>query len=173
MQIYAFCLMDNHVHLIVKPDKKNSLAKALRVTHQRYALYLNKRLTEHGHCWQSRYYSCVVFGTHILKAIRYVENNPVRAGIVSVPWGYPWSSARAHFGKQYKIISLADIREYIKAPSWRKYLMVEDDKEDIYYLRQSTLQGKVYGPMEMIQDLQKRFNRRLLPRARGRPGKKL
>ena len=96
VQVYAFCLMDNHVQFIVKPLAENSLAKTFRVTHQRYSLYLNNRLKQFGHRWQSRFYSCVLLGEHIAKAIRYVERNPVRAGMVQVPWQYVWSSARAH-----------------------------------------------------------------------------
>ena len=103
--IYAFCLMDNHVHFIVKPHNLDSLAKTYRVVHQKYSLYLNRRLKEYGHRWQSRFYSCIVLGSHIPKAVKYVERNPVRAGMVEQPWHYAWSSARAHIGKSYKIIS--------------------------------------------------------------------
>lgn len=169
VKIYAFCLMDNHVHFIVKPDENDSLARAFRVTHQKYSLYINKRLNEYGHRWQSRYYSCVLMGSHIAKAIRYVENNPVRARMVEMPWNYPWSSARAHLGKEYKIITLANIREHIATASWKKYLTIGEDEGELKYLRQSTLQGKVFGKQESIQNLQQHFKQKLLPQARGRP----
>ena len=79
LKVYAFCLMDNHVHFIVKPEARDSLAKALRVTHQRYALYLNKRLKEYGHRWQSRYYSCVLMGSHIARG-RYAMLRIIQSG---------------------------------------------------------------------------------------------
>jgi len=131
VQIYAFCLMDNHVHFIVKPIEKNSLAKTFRVVHQRYSLYLNNRLKQFGHRWQSRFYSCVLLGEHIVKAMRYVERNPVRAGMVQMPWQYAWSSARAHLGKKYKIITLSNIDDNYHVGSWKNYIAKEDSLEDI------------------------------------------
>jgi len=172
LKVYAFCLMDNHVHFIVKPEAWDSLAKTFCVTHQRYALYLNKRLKEHGHRWQSRYYSCVVLGTHIARAVRYVESNPVRAGMAKTPWAHPWSSARAHLGKPYRIIKLADISEYIQVASWKKYLLMKEEEDMLKYLRESALQGRVFGPLTVIQKLQKNLKQKLLPCARGRPRKK-
>jgi putative transposase len=169
VQIYAFCLMDNHVHFIVKPSRPDSLAAAFRVSHQKYSLYLNQRLKEHGHRWQSRYYSCVVLGEHIQRVFRYVERNPVRAKIVKYPWHYSWSSARAHLGENYKIIMLADIKEYVGVPSWKEYLLQDESEKDLSLLRTSTLQGRIYGPAEIIADLQKRFKQNLLPQPKGRP----
>ncbi len=159
-QIYAYSLMDNHVHFIVRPHTVDSLARTFKVTHQKYSLYLNKRLKEYGHRWQARFYSCVVLGSHIPKAIRYVEQNPVRAGMVDVPWKYAWSSARAHLGKEYRIITLADITEYVKVDSWKEFLMSQDDPEELKLLRVSTDQGKVFAVDEEVRALEERFRRR-------------
>ena len=169
VQVYAFCLMDNHVHFIVKPLAENSLAKTFRVTHQRYSLYLNNRLKQFGHRWQSRFYSCVLLGEHIAKAIRYVERNPVRAGMVQVPWQYVWSSARAHLGKKYKIITITDIEEDYHIGSWKNYIANEDIQEDMINIRQSTQQGKAAGPLSSIQNMEMIVNRKLLVSNRGRP----
>jgi putative transposase len=141
--VYAFCLMDNHVHFIVKPMANEALAKTFRVTHQRYSLYLNKRLNQFGHRWQARYYSCILYGDHIVKALRYVERNPVRAGMVNLPWEYVWSSAGAHMGKEQKIITLSDLGEYYPVSSWREYVSTEDEQEDVFNIRQSTRQGQI------------------------------
>ncbi len=167
--IYAFCLMDNHVHFVVKPINAHALAKTFRVTHQKYSSYFNKRLKEFGHRWQARYYSCVVLGDHRSKIFRYVERNPVRAGMVKTPWDYPWSSARHHLGKNYQIITLADVKEYVDVPSWKNYLMKEEEEEELKALRLSTSQGRIYGPVEDIQDIQKNLSQKLLPRPLGRP----
>jgi putative transposase len=169
VQIYAFCLMDNHVHFIVKPLAKDSLAKSFRVTHQRYSLYLNNRLKQFGHRWQSRFYSCVLLGEHIAKAIRYVERNPVRAGMVQVPWQYAWSSARARLGKEYKIITLSDIDDECHVSSWKNYIAEEDRQEDMLDIRQSTQQGKAAGTLSIIQNTELIVHRNLLVSTRGRP----
>jgi putative transposase len=142
MSIYAYCLMDNHIHFIVKPKNREALAKVFRVTHQRYSFYINKRLELYGHRWQSRYYSCVVLGSHVKKAIRYVELNPVRARMVKFAWEYSWSSVRAHMGTDYKIIELSDISDVLDVPSWKKYLMEEESQKELKQLRDSTLQGE-------------------------------
>jgi putative transposase len=168
-KIYAFCLMDNHVHFVVKPLARDSLGKTFRVAHQKYSLYLNKRFNEFGQRWQGRYYSCVVLGMHIPKVFRYVERNPVRARMVDNPWDYSWSSARMHLGKKYGIINLADAHDFIKVRSWKEYLMDEEGADDLKMVRLSTFQGRVYGPIEIIQELQKKSKQKLLPSPRGRP----
>ena len=169
MDIYAYCLMDNHVHFIVKPTHEHSLAYAFRVTHQQYSLYLNKRLNQFGHRWQSRFYSCLLLGTHISKAIRYVERNPVRAGMVKKPWQYSWSSTRAHLGQSYKIITLANISDYIEVFSWREYLSQEEGREDIDNLRKGTMQGKAFGSKEEIEKVERVTGQQLSTVSRGRP----
>ena len=145
LKIYAFCLMDNHVHLIVSPCHDKSMAFVFRVTHQKYSLYLNKRLKEFGHRWQSRFYSCLLLGDHIQRALRYVERNPVRAGIANNPWQYAWSSARAHVGIKYKIITLKEINKYIEASSWEKYITQDDQEKDLDNIRIGTIQGKAFA----------------------------
>jgi len=168
-QIYAFCLMDNHVHFIVKPLAEDSLAKTFRVTHQRYSLYLNNRLNQFGHRWQSRFYSCLLLGEHIAKAIRYVERNPVRAGMVQSPWEYAWSSARTRLGKKYNVITLNNIDNDYHIDSWKNYITKEDTQEDLFDIRQSTQQGKAAGPVSNIQKMEMIVKRKLFVSSRGRP----
>ncbi len=167
--IYAFCLMDNHVHFLVKPVTRDSISKTFQAVQQKYSLYLNKRCQEFGHRWQARYYSCVVLGNHVLTVFRYIERNPVRAGIVEKPWDYAWSSARMHLGTKYNIISLENVKEFIDVPSWERYLADKDNDSDLKSLRRSTYQGRIYGPVEVVQVIQKQFKRKLLAQPRGRP----
>lgn len=171
LNIYAFCLMDNHVHFIVKPNNENSMAYAFRIAHQKYSLYLNKRHEQFGHRWQSRFYSCLLLEGHVKKAIRYVERNPVRAGMVERPGDYVWSSARAHLGKSYKIITLSDISGYIQVSSWKAYLCEFEDNEDLANIRQGTLQGKAFGPADSIDKIEKMTGHPLKVMGRGRPVK--
>ena len=101
MDIWAYCLMTNHVHLIVVPQTLESLADALRDTHTSYAQFFNKRYDFSGHLWQARFYSCVLDEQHAWSAVRYVERNPVRASITTRAEDHPWSSASSHCSRDY------------------------------------------------------------------------
>jgi putative transposase len=96
LTILGFCLMTNHVHLIVVPATPTSLAKALGRTHNDYARWLHIRRRESGHLWQNRFFSCPLEGTCTWAALAYVERNPVRAGLVKGAEDWVWSSARKH-----------------------------------------------------------------------------
>ena len=98
---FAYCLMDNYVHFIAIPRKEESLAKVFSITHMRYSQYFNnnKKKNTSGHLWQGRFYSCVLDKPHLLVALRYMEKNPVRAGIVEKAWQWKWSSATAHINR--------------------------------------------------------------------------
>jgi putative transposase len=96
VDILGYCVMTNHVHLIVTPQKENSLAKALGRTHNDYSRWLNVSRHESGHVWQSRFYSCPLEPGHLWAALAYTERNPVRAGMVAAAEEWPWSSASAH-----------------------------------------------------------------------------
>ena len=98
VELSAYCLMSNHVHLVLTPEREDSLARALGRTHLMYAQYVFKAQGRSGHLWQSRFYSCPLDEAHAHNASAYVELNPVRAGIVASPWEYAWSSAAAHCG---------------------------------------------------------------------------
>ena len=94
--------MTNHVHLIAVPAGPQSLALTMRDTHQAYAAWLNRKTGQSGHLWQGRFFSCVLDpdDSHYWSAVRYVERNPVRAGLVQRAEQYPWSSAAVHCGRR-------------------------------------------------------------------------
>ena len=96
LRMLAYCLMPNHVHLVAVPERLDSLGVVFRRVHGRYAQYLNVRRGRSGHLWQNRFFSCALDGDHLSAALRYVERNPVRAGLVAEAESYIWSSARAH-----------------------------------------------------------------------------
>ena len=98
LSLLGYCLMSNHVHLVVIPRKIDSLLLTLKNTHGRYATYWNASHTSSGHAWQGRFYSCPLDLTHLWRALRYTELNPVRARMVSTAEAYRWSSAGAHCG---------------------------------------------------------------------------
>lgn len=82
LSLLGYCLMSNHVHLVVLPRERDSLARALKQTHGRYASYWNATHRPSGHVWQGRFYSCPLDEGHLWMALRYVELNPVRAALV-------------------------------------------------------------------------------------------
>ncbi len=97
-QVLGYCLMPNHVHLIVIPRAANALAKALGRTHNDYARWLHIRRRESGHLWQNRFFSCPMDQAYTWAALAYIERNPIRAALASTADGWVWSSARRHLG---------------------------------------------------------------------------
>lgn len=167
MDIFSFCLMDNHVHFIVRPETKSSLSKVFSVAHMKYSHYFNKRFNVAGHLWQGRFYSCMLEGSHVEKAVRYVEQNPVRAGMAKYPWEHHWSSSKARLGIHYEIIQLADIREYIKTDDWKGFLIGECCEEDRRVLRERTIHSSVWGTDVFIKGIESFLGRKII-KYRGR-----
>jgi putative transposase len=98
VEIWAYCLMPNHVHLIAVPSQSDSLRLAIGEAHRQYTRMINFSHGWRGHLWQERFFSFPMDESHLLAAARYIELNPVRAGLVTRPGDYKWSSARAHIG---------------------------------------------------------------------------
>lgn len=170
-EIFAYCLMDNHVHFIVRPLRDVTLGLMFGLAHMNYTQYYHRRRNLRGHLWQGRFYSCLMHHDHIVEAVRYVECNPVRASMVEKAWEYNWSSARAHLGKKYKIIKLEDIHEYIDVKSWKNYLQKKECEENLKVLRERTRRGYAWAPEAWVETVEKRFCVRLAARPKGRPRK--
>ena len=121
--LIGYCLMSNHVHLVVTPHHAGGLALALRHAHGRYAIYWNAVHQSSGHAWQGRYYSCPLDRVHLWEALRYTELNPVRAGLASAAEAWRWSSAAAHCGAEAgnEILDFEVWRENWTASAWREY----------------------------------------------------
>jgi putative transposase len=98
VDILAYCLMTNHIHLVAVPKTEAGLQWVLKPLHMRYAQRINRRRGWKGHLWQGRFFSSALDETYLWAAIRYVERNPVRAKLVRKAENYPWSSAAAHCG---------------------------------------------------------------------------
>ena len=96
VEVWAYCLMPNHVHLILMPGETDALGRAVGETHRRYTNFINARGRWTGHLFQSRFASVALDHTHLMRAVRYVSLNPVRARFVSRAEDWRWSSVRAH-----------------------------------------------------------------------------
>jgi len=124
MNIQAYCLMSNHVHLIAVPQRPDSLRRALERAHAAFARYRNLADDSCGHVWQARCFSCPLDRAHLWRAIAYEERNPVRAGVVDTAEEYRWSSARAHLGRDHAdgFLDLGEWQARGGAPAWREAL---------------------------------------------------
>ena len=182
LEIHAYCLMANHVHLVATPHAADSLAKAVGRTHWRYSQAINRLHGRSGHLWQGRFYSCALDRAHFWAAVQYVERNPVRAKLVRRAWDYAWSSAAAHGGdvaapvpRQTDPAGLLDLHTWSKmleGQDWRRQLTRADDKGAVRALRSSTSRGRPIGSDSFMSKIEKLVGRRLRPLSGGRPRKK-
>ena len=172
--ILAYCLMQNHVHFIAIPAESDSLAKTFNTAHMRYSQYFNKKLKQRGHLWQGRFYSCVLDEPHLILAARYIERNPVRAGLVEKPWQWPWSSAAAHTNKkESELIEPGDLFRIIGMSygSWLRYIDSAEEAVFLENIRKHTFAGRPLGATAFIESLEEKFNRKLCALPIGRPKK--
>jgi len=175
LTIMGYCLMTNHIHLIAIPQKAESLAMAVGRTHFIYTQYINRFHKRSGHLWQSRFYSCGLDEHHFFSAMRYIEHNPLRAGISRKPWNYEWSSAAAHIDANSKS-ELLDLRrwyEMMKADQWKHLLMQKIPDKEMKAIRSGILRGRPLGSDSFISKLEKLAGRRLRPLPVGRPKKEI
>ena len=164
--IWAYCLIPNHVHLVAVPSTSEGLSRAIGQAHRQYALAINRREEWSGHLWQERFASFVMDESYLLAAVRYVELNPVRAGLVDHPGGYPWSSATAHFVKQSDI--LVDPNPMLeRVSSWEDFLADENAKNE-EIINRHTKSGRPAGCEAFVLGLEKMLNRPMRPLKVGR-----
>ena len=169
--IWAYCLMPNHVHLVAVPERPEGLSHALGEAHRRYTRYVNFREGWRGHLWQERFASYVMDERHLLAALRYVELNPVRAGLVLRPGDYRWSSARAHLdGKDDGLVKVEPMLSYIG--DWAEYLALDLDEAEAAALRRHQRTGRPLGSADFIAGLETTLGRFLRKRKPGPKPKK-
>jgi putative transposase len=174
LNIQAYCLMNNHVHLVAVPERPDSLARALGLTHAAFARYRNVADGTCGHIWQARYYSCPLDRNHLWRAVAYVERNPVRAGLVESAEEYRWSSARAHLSQIHedRFLDLGEWRARDRDQEWREVLRRKDEESFQQRLRDASIQGRALGSAAFVEQLERQAGRKLRPNPPGRPKKK-
>ncbi|MHB8530523.1 MAG: transposase [Caulobacteraceae bacterium] len=164
--IWAYCLMPNHVHLILVPSTAQGLRAALGEAHRRYTRRVNFREGWRGYLWQGRFASAAMDEDHLMAAARYVELNPVRAGLVERPEQWPWSSARAHLaGRDDGLAQVAPFLE--RAPDWPAFLAAGLAEDDHRAIQSGERTGRPLGGEAFVAHLESRLGRRL---ARRKPG---
>jgi len=167
ISIWAFCLMENHVHVIAVPEAKDSFARGFGEVQRRYTLVINTRENWKGFLWQGRFISYPLDDGHAYAAIRYVERNPVRAGMVERAEMYEWSSARAHVRRDiHPLLSAFPMETSI--PNWSAYLGQTDSPETVDEFHQHERTGRPLGREDFVKRLEALTGRVLAPKRKGR-----
>ena len=170
LTILAWCLMTNHVHFVVVPNTETSLARGFGEAHRRYTRMKNFAQGVRGYLFQGRFSSSVLDENHLLAAVRYVELNPVQAGMVTCAWEYPWSSAGFHTGKAESDPLVTDRTLSGLITDWKGFLMGGMTSE-VERLRMATQTGRPAGDDVFIAKVGDLTGRDLSKGMPGRPRK--
>jgi len=127
VEIWAYCLMPNHIHMIAVPESEQGLSRAIGEAHRRYTRMINLRKRWTGYLWQGRFASFPMDEHYLLAAVRYVEMNPVRARMVNRPEEWRWSSASTHLsGIDDRLVKVRPMLERVS--DWRELLACGDER---------------------------------------------
>jgi putative transposase len=166
---WGYCLMPNHVHLILTPKREGALRAALAPLHWRYTYEINKRERWTGYLWQGRFASYPMDDAYFVQASRYVGLNPVRAGLVERAQDWPWSSVRAHlYGRDDALVRTAPLARFVLGEMAR-FFEADVTAEARKRLRRAAATGRPLGGAEWLKALEKSAGRPLAAPKRGRP----
>lgn len=172
LKVLAYCLMPNHVHFIAVPENDDSLSNVFKYTNMKYSQYYNKKIGSCGHLFQGRFFSSIMDERYVIACARYIERNPVRAGMVKNLYDWNWSSAKIHCGMdKHDILGVNDLFDYVDYPQkdWKKFVEEPDEIDEIKIIREQTRRGRPLGEDSFIKKLEKKLNRFLMLKPRGRP----
>jgi len=169
---WAYCLMPNHVHLILTPSDETGLARAVGEAHRRYTAFIGARGRWTGHLFQGRFSSVAMDEEHLMAAFRYVALNPVKAGLVEAAADWPWSSTAAHIARQSTphvdvgpgLARVGDFAAFVGGGQ------ADDDARWSEVLK-AELIGRPVGDRAWVRGLEQRLDRDFSPRKRGRKPK--
>jgi putative transposase len=173
--VHAYVLMTNHVHLLLTPETNDSIGRTMQTLGRRYVRYFNGCYQRSGTLWEGRYKSSVVDSEqYLLTCYRYIEMNPVRAGMVVEPGHYPWSSYHANaFGKPDALLSIHPLyralgtTEEERYQNYRALFNRKIEKQTLEDIREATSSGWVLGNERFREQVEEQFNRRAGPAPRG------
>lgn len=165
--IWSYCLMPNHVHIILVPQDEDGLRRTFGDLHRRYTGYINARMRTTGHLWQGRFSSVAMDEAHLVAALRYVALNPVRAGLVTAAVDWKWSSARALCeARDDGVVAVAPALE--RVGDFTAFLDEAFDEAFAYAaLRKAESIGRPIGSSQWLDDMEARTGLALKPRKRG------
>ncbi len=174
LTILTYSLMSNHVHFIAVPEEEDSMANVFKYAHMKYSQYYNKEMETSGHLFQGRFFSCVMDERHTIACARYIEQNAVRAKMVEKPELWEWSSAKTHCGADERdelgVNKFFDYMGY-EQKEWKKFISVQADAKEVNRIRENTRKGRPLGAENFVEKLEKKLNRFLKLKPRGRQRK--
>ena len=182
LAIHAYVWMTNHIHLLATPTDLDSISKTFQSAGRKYVQYFNYTYRRSGTLWEGRYRATVVDSErYLLSIMRYIELNPVRAGMVAHPREYPWSSHRYYaYGEsgpnlnwliapdQYLAL---DRSEDARRRAYRDLFKADIDVDELNGIRESTHKGWALGDKKFQDMIEGLGDRRAAPAAKGRPKK--
>jgi putative transposase len=175
--IHAYVLMTNHVHILATPQEIGGIARMMQSIGRRYVYYINWLYRRTGTLWEGRYKASLIEGDqHLLVCTRYIENNPVRAGMVEKAEDYPWSSYRHHamdladsiVTDHPVFLSLGETKEE-RQREYKKLCNEAISDEVIEEIRNSIQSGLVMGRVKFQDEIEVMLKRRIRPGKKGRP----
>ena len=180
VKVYAWCLMTNHVHLLVEPSTATGLGMLMKRVSARQTRHRNHTEGRSGTLWEGRYKSSLVqTDAYLLACCRYIEVNPVRAGMVVAAQDYPWSSCRARLG--YAKPTILDLDpcyqglaadESTRRERYREFLQGFVPEGEWALIRAAVQRGQLTGDDAFCERVAATLNRRIANRGRGRPAGK-
>jgi putative transposase len=179
VEVHAYVLMDNHVHLLVRSQRRGDLSLAMHALGHLYVQDFNARHDRVGTLWQGRFRACVVdSGDYLFKVMRYIELNPVRAAMCASAEGHRWSSVQAHLGNRgdatvtfhprYLALGTSPAK---RQATWREWLREGVSDEDLHAIRRHLDRGAALGDERFQAMVARTLNRPVACRPRGRPRK--
>jgi putative transposase len=166
-QIWAYCVMPNHIHVILTPSDEDGIRATFADLHRRYTKRINVRGGFTGHLWQGRFGSVAMDEDHLLTAVRYVALSPVRAGLAARPQDWAWSSARAHLaGQDDGVVAVGPVLE--RVANFAEFIAEPVDEAVFAPLRLSETTGRPLGGADWVKGLEASSGRSLAPKKRGR-----
>ncbi|HEY5734534.1 MAG TPA: transposase [Gammaproteobacteria bacterium] len=177
-QVHAYCLMTNHVHFLVTPKSKSAISDTMKVVGSRYAAYINRNYARTGTLWEGRHRSSLVqTERYLLTCMRYIELNPVRAGMVERPEAYRWSSygfnaygdaGWLHRHERYMSLGASSDERCF---AYRELLRTHLNGQDIHLIRKAAHYCQPVGDDRFRQQIEQRYGIRIGQMRRGRPRK--
>ena len=178
--IHAYCLMTNHVHLSITPDTPDAVSRTIQYVGRHYVPYINHTYGKSGTLWEGRHKGCLVASEiYLLTCMRYIELNPVRAGMVNTPLQYSWSSYRANAtGSRDVVITPHPLYQALGPdPATRQYRYRELfrsvlDPEQVHDIRATVQTGTPLGNERFKQEIENALHCKVGQARRGRPRQK-
>ena len=175
--VHAYVLMDNHVHLLASPERPEGLSRMMQSLGRRYVGWFNHRYERSGTLWEGRFRAALIEGEHHLMAcIRYIELNPLRAGLLASPAEYRWSSGAHHLGRrrdglitEHPMFWQLGNTPFEREAAYRELLAQGLSESQVRMLTTSVLKGAPLVTAGFLRGLEADGFRPLIERARGRP----